>query len=234
MKLPSAETLREQIASDPDDEPTAGPVEAPEAALTSKERLTRLDHYGRTLDDLAIDGQWYFCLRSEVQPLLDRQRGEIESLKRELSAYQECEKLAAPLSCPLHGLVPNLASFDNKCPDCERDRLRAALNELQDETQAVLRGEHGEDWADHFGSLFNLIQRAKELVGSPVETTNDPAVILEELWRECRVVFYPELGDLRGDYPIEHAPFANKDARSLIEARLAERILHRARCPENG
>ncbi len=132
MKLPSAETLREQIASDPDDEPTAGPVEAPEAALTSKERLTRLDHYGRTLDDLAIDGQWYFCLRSEVQPLLDRQRGEIESLKRELSAYQECEKLAAPLSCPLHGLVPNLASFDNKCPDCERDRLRAALEKIAD------------------------------------------------------------------------------------------------------
>ena len=61
---------------------------------------------------------------------------------------------------------------------------------------------------------------------------NDPAVILAELWSSCRVVFYPEAGDLRGDYPIEHAPGAGKDARQLIEARLAERILHRARCCE--
>ena len=61
---------------------------------------------------------------------------------------------------------------------------------------------------------------------------NDPAVILAELWATCRVVFYPETGDLRGDYPIEHASGAGKDARQLIEARLAERILHRARCCE--
>ena len=61
---------------------------------------------------------------------------------------------------------------------------------------------------------------------------NDPAVILAALWKTCRVVFYPEAGDLRGNYPIEHAPGAGKDARQLIEARLAERILHRARCCE--
>ena len=61
------------------------------------------------------------------------------------------------------------------------------------------------------------------------ETGNDPGVILNELWSACRVVFYPELDDLRGNYPIEHAPGAAKDARDLIEARLAERILQRAK-----
>ncbi len=61
---------------------------------------------------------------------------------------------------------------------------------------------------------------------------NDPAVILAALWKTCRVVFYPEAGDLRGNYPIEHAPGAGKDARQLIEARLAEHVLHYARrCP---
>ena len=48
-------------------------------------------------------------------------RGEIERLNHELAAYRECEKLGAPLSCPTHGLVSNLASFDNKCPECVRD-----------------------------------------------------------------------------------------------------------------
>ena len=68
----------------------------------------------------------------------------------------------------------------------------------------------------------------------PDETGNDPGVILKELWSVCRVVFYPDIGDLRGDYPIEHAPGAAKDARGLIEARLAERILQRARADEWG
>ena len=66
------------------------------------------------------------------------------------------------------------------------------------------------------------------------ETVNDPGIILNELWRACRVVFYPELGDLRGDYPIEHAPGAAKDARDLIEARLAERILQRAKSSQKA
>ena len=66
------------------------------------------------------------------------------------------------------------------------------------------------------------------------ETGNDPGVILNELWSACRVVFYPELDDLRGNYPIEHAPGAAKDARDLIEARLAERILQRAKSSQKA
>ena len=56
---------------------------------------------------------------------------ELDALRAELAAYRECEKLAAPLSCVTHGLVPNLASFDNKCPNCERDRLLAQIKHLR-------------------------------------------------------------------------------------------------------
>ena len=46
---------------------------------------------------------------------------------KELCALLECEKFARPLSCETHGLVPNLALFDNKCPACELDTLRALV-----------------------------------------------------------------------------------------------------------
>lgn len=43
------------------------------------------------------------------------------------------------------------------CLYCKVERMRAAL----DEAEAVIRGEHGSDWADHFGPLFNLIEATK-------------------------------------------------------------------------
>ena len=150
----------------------------------------------------------------EAADELDRQRAEIERLTRE---RDEARSASVPGSAAVFAAV-----------EAERDRMRAALEKIAD---FDCRSD------EHVGDMKCWSCYARDALSSepsPDETTNDPAVILEELWRECRVVFYPELGDLRGDYPIEHAPFANKDARSLIEARLAERILHRARCPENG
>ena len=77
---------------------------------------------------------------------LDRQRAEIERLTRENEDFLDERQRR------IHEIL----------------RLRAALNELQDEAQAVMHGEHGSDWADHFAPLFNLIQRAKALVsGEP-------------------------------------------------------------------
>lgn len=57
----------------------------------------------------------------------DQLQEELARLKRELSHRDELDCFSAPLSCPTHGLVPNLALFGNKCPACERDRLREAL-----------------------------------------------------------------------------------------------------------
>ena len=46
--------------------------------------------------------------------------------KRDLRHRDELDDFAKPLSCETHGLVPNLAAFDNKCPQCalaaERER----------------------------------------------------------------------------------------------------------------
>lgn len=39
---------------------------------------------------------------------------------------------------------------------------------------------------------------------------------LEAIWNNCRVVLYPPIGDPNGDYPLEHAPRANKDMRAAI------------------
>lgn len=67
------------------------------------------------------------------QAVADRHEllGQIERLTAELAHRDELEKFAAPLSCSTHGLVPNLALFDNKCPACERDRLKATVEELR-------------------------------------------------------------------------------------------------------
>ena len=95
-------------------------------------------------------------------------------------------------------------------------------------------GLYGPEWDPTHGPYVLASEADAEIdrLRAEVERLrqNDPAVILAELWSSCRVVFYPEAGDLRGDYPIEHAPGAGKDSRQLIEARLAERVLHRARC----
>lgn len=110
----------------------------------------------------------------------------------------------------------------------ERDRLRAALEKIAD---FDCRPD------EHVGDMKCWSCYAKDALSaepSSDETVNDPGIILNELWRACRVVFYPELGDLRGDYPIEHAPGAAKDARDLIEARLAERILQRAKSSQKA
>lgn len=42
------------------------------------------------------------------------------------------------------------------------------------------------------------------------------AELYDELWKHCRIVFYSKNYPL--DYPIEHAPHANKDSRWMIEA----------------
>ena len=109
MKLPSAETLREQIASDPDDEPTAGPVEAPEAALTSKKRLIRYtpglngtEFMGMLRENELRDGfygpgydwtQGPYVLASDADAELDRQRAEIERLREVLERWTQDGRL---------------------------------------------------------------------------------------------------------------------------------------------
>ena len=68
---------------------------------------------------------------------------DILEMECELRGYRECEKLGAPLSCPLHGLVPNLASFDNKCPTCEVERLTLERDEWARKWHRI-RGELAE------------------------------------------------------------------------------------------
>lgn len=55
-----------------------------------------------------------------------------ERLQTELQGYQECEKLSRPLECPRHGLVLNLGSFNNKCPNCRVEMLEKILREAID------------------------------------------------------------------------------------------------------
>ena len=56
-------------------------------------------------------------------------RREIERLGKDIAHRDELENFSAPLSCPTHGLVPNLASFDNKCPECKCDQLKRERDE---------------------------------------------------------------------------------------------------------
>ena len=46
------------------------------------------------------------------------------------------------------------------------------------------------------------------------------AELYDAVFKCCKVVFYPSIDDPLGDYPIEHAPSANKDAREAITQRL--------------
>lgn len=48
-----------------------------------------------------------------------------------------------------------------------KDRVNALITEVE----AVMAGEHGSDWADHFGPLFALVEAAKQ----PDETPAKPA-----------------------------------------------------------
>lgn len=42
----------------------------------------------------------------------------------------------------------------------------------------------------------------------------------EWLWQNCKIVFFPSSDDKMGTYPIEHNPFARKDARGFIESKM--------------
>jgi hypothetical protein len=44
------------------------------------------------------------------------------------------------------------------------------------------------------------------------------AEMLDRVFKHCRIVFYPS----NGEYPIEHAPHARKDAKDDILAELAK------------
>lgn len=149
---------------------------------------------------------------------LDRQRAEIERLTRE---RDEARSASVPGSAAVFAAV-----------EAERDQLREALKRISEPEYNATVVHDGDTWVEWLQRI------AKEaLSGAPEsasETGNDPGVILKELWSVCRVVFYPDMGDLRGDYPIEHAPGAGKDARALIEARLAERVLQRARTTQKA
>ena len=144
---------------------------------------------------------------------LDRQRAEIERLARENEDFLDERQRR------IHEIL----------------RLRAALDSL---LTALNFRDSGERLFAVYGMpAIDAANAAAALLRDgcpPVETGNDPGVILKELWSVCRVVFYPDMGDLRGDYPIEHAPGAGKDARALIEARLAERVLQRARTTQKA
>lgn len=49
---------------------------------------------------------------------------EIERLRADIAHRNALDRLGAPISCEIHGLMPDMALFDHKCPACERDRAR--------------------------------------------------------------------------------------------------------------
>ena len=55
---------------------------------------------------------------------LTRERDEARAT---LKHREELDAFTKPLSCETHGLVVNLASFGNKCAECQRDTLAADL-----------------------------------------------------------------------------------------------------------
>jgi len=48
--------------------------------------------------------------------------------------------------------------------DAEIERLRAALEPLVAEVSTVMRGEHGADWDAYFGPLFDMLERAQNVL----------------------------------------------------------------------
>ena len=45
---------------------------------------------------------------------------------------------------------------------------------------------------------------------------------IDELWAECKIIYWPPADDKEGTYPIEHTMKARKDSRKLIEARISK------------
>jgi hypothetical protein len=90
------------------------------------ERVRQYIHDLETDADPAGDKWRILALEQNVTGLTD----DNERLRADIAHRDELEQFAAPLSCATHGLVPNLALFDNKCPACERDQLRSALSAL--------------------------------------------------------------------------------------------------------
>jgi len=46
----------------------------------------------------------------------------------------------------------------------EIERLRAALEPLVAEVSTVMRGEHGAEWDAYFGPLFDMLERAQNVL----------------------------------------------------------------------
>lgn len=185
MKLPSAETLREQIASDPDDEPTAGPVEAPEAALTSK-KLTRYTPY---LNGTAFMGM---LKQNETHPEMfgpdhDWTHGpyvlaadadaEVDRLTRE---RDDAEQRVRDIDALWHGQRDVIA---------ERDRLRGALTDAQKQlgtlSVLILQDDRDEtlEWARGVKITFPNGEPTVA-VESPSETTTEQAWPVPSGWRQ--------------------------------------------------
>jgi len=93
----------------------------------SNERAQAAAIAERFLDEPYADPDGDQCVLARQ---FNRSQEEIARLRADITHRDELERLAAPLSCATHGLVPNLALFGNKCPACERDRLRSTLSAL--------------------------------------------------------------------------------------------------------
>jgi hypothetical protein len=42
--------------------------------------------------------------------------------------------------------------------------LLHSLEELSSEIEAIMNGEHGSDWADHFNPLFEMLEKANKVI----------------------------------------------------------------------
>jgi len=124
---------------------------------------------------------------------------EIERLRADIAHRDELERFAAPLSCATHGLVPNLALFGNKCPACERDRLRAELGKLYRyvKNEPIMAGHSA--WGECIHALLSTPQCQHDLLKP------DTTIEVIDKWKaKCKVCI--EFFDLPGR-PERRGPF---------------------------
>lgn len=109
--------------------------------------------------------------------------------------------------------------------------LRAVLEQGAAINQDSMAGKYPtyEHWSARMDEAAR--ERADELEQALTAELDRLRAQLDAIWGNCRVVFYPSMGDPRGDYPFEHAPGAGKDSRSMIEQRLSE-LTHSAEAPQ--
>ena len=186
--------------------------------LSSNPKLTRLDQFGRQLDDFAIDGQWYFCLRSEVQPELDRQRAEIEQLTRE---RDEARKPPHCINCHCEESAKGMVDLSDYL-DLHRG-LMAVVYESKSHAEAVLFSERA---LRHAGSEHVISEAASSAVASDPYADQNRALVAEIAARRGIT-----LGHLREDGGCELAQIMRRLDAAEAEV---ERLRGAPHCPTCG